>query len=468
MTYSKFGLITALIISAGACASTQDELPPDEGVGISEDAIANGYAAPWSLFNPVGALANALPDGSYRSFCTATLVAPNLVLTAKHCTSFGKMDEPVFFAIGFDSSHPDRVVEVNKFVWERTVSNSVTLLGADAGIGVLAEAISNIQPVSLVAANTFHHLPYANGLIWPGFMIPVGYGYQTDTHDAPVTPNSPFGTRFLGISRVAGISGDGYWPTVYGAANYAEFRADTIASGVLTEPLTQAQEDDILDKWNNGLILSPSDVVALSPTNPQPGDSGGPLLRFKHGRLKSYGIASGVIVSTGDDDDTIAKRTTIYTAFTPEVLHFVDSAKTCGTVPIQGQCNGATVERCSGINEGSPHIITEACANTCAQTPAGASCLPACNADSDCDSTAPGGVCNNNVCSWSSVQQCTGEPGDLGCLTCCLANNSGPAAFVECLGLCPFPSTPSASNDAKSTSLGIAVHRGNNSAPIQP
>ena len=470
MNNRKFGLAAALLIMGGACVAPREELPPDEDLGISEDAIVNGYAATWSLFDPVGALVQAEEGGTYRSFCTATLVAPTLVVTAKHCTGYGRMDEPVYFAIGFDSAQPDRLVQINKFLWERTVSDSITNLGADAGIGFLAEAITDVPLVSLVPADTFHHVPYWGGLILPSLMLPVGFGLQEfNPPFQPTDPNTPFGTRFLGISKVAAIEGDNYWPAVYGASNFAEFRGDVINGDNLTEPLTQAQEDNILDDWNNELTLGASDLVTVSPTVTHPGDSGGPILRLKHGGLATHGIVSGAIFSSGDDDHTILRRAAIYTAYTPEVLHFVDSAKACGTVPTRGECNGNTIERCTGIDQGPPQVATEVCADTCAETPDGAACLPACASDADCIAEAPGGVCSANVCNWAPVNQCLGEPGGFSCLLCCLNHKDGPTAFGECFGVCfPPPSQSSTSNSGGASMLINTPNHGEISVPIQP
>lgn len=65
-----------------ACSFEHAEV---ENVGRTSSAIIHGTES-GSTDDAVIALAHA-PNGSLKSFCTGTMVAPNLVLTARHCVS---------------------------------------------------------------------------------------------------------------------------------------------------------------------------------------------------------------------------------------------------------------------------------------------------------------------------------------------------------------------------------------------
>src|SRR5262245_34474249 len=67
-------LVVAICIGATGCLSTEDQ--PD--IGMDEQAIVNGR--PTDERPEVGIITN--------SGCTATLVAPRVILTAAHCVDF--------------------------------------------------------------------------------------------------------------------------------------------------------------------------------------------------------------------------------------------------------------------------------------------------------------------------------------------------------------------------------------------
>jgi V8-like Glu-specific endopeptidase len=104
-TVTHASALAALLATSIACSSTTEE--------TSEEDILGGVTVSATALQAVGAL--NLKD---QFFCTATLISPTLVLTAKHCayqvdatdqkaylmTHFGA----VTFNIGNSASSPER------------------------------------------------------------------------------------------------------------------------------------------------------------------------------------------------------------------------------------------------------------------------------------------------------------------------------------------------------------------------
>lgn len=78
-------LVAACALLSGACAARSDADPPHERVGRTIQGIVGGTISDGKQ-DAVVALAR-FEDGVRRGLCTATLVAPNLIVTARHCVS---------------------------------------------------------------------------------------------------------------------------------------------------------------------------------------------------------------------------------------------------------------------------------------------------------------------------------------------------------------------------------------------
>src|SRR5262245_2437866 len=109
------GTVPSLILAIQLVACSAPPAPP-EHICESAGAILNGAEAKSPMFDAIGAL--GVPDGhgAYRFFCSATLIAPAIALTAKHCTMTGNGESlldrgPVVFALGLDAEHPLSIVE---------------------------------------------------------------------------------------------------------------------------------------------------------------------------------------------------------------------------------------------------------------------------------------------------------------------------------------------------------------------
>ncbi len=121
--------------------------------------IYNGTETP-SLFNmtsgqqlAVGALVQQSAwGGGYSNFCTGTLIASNVVLTAAHCLQGLYSPSQVQFAIGSDASSPQAVFDVQQMEANSLYSpNSYTAASHDNAVLVLSESAytkaPNIEPI---------------------------------------------------------------------------------------------------------------------------------------------------------------------------------------------------------------------------------------------------------------------------------------------------------------------------------
>ena len=70
-----------LLAAGSACSSSTP------GPEASSDDIIGGVDAKGAKLNAIGTVGRKGFDGAFDYFCTATLVAPNVVLTAKHCAT---------------------------------------------------------------------------------------------------------------------------------------------------------------------------------------------------------------------------------------------------------------------------------------------------------------------------------------------------------------------------------------------
>lgn len=256
------------------CASSADEPARAEAPLIGGEVDARHVA--------VGAFVTGA-EADRKSFCTGTLVAPRVVVTAKHCTL--AMPADVAFAFGPDARHPTRIVGVDRFERALPERGGFMHLGSDVAGVVLAEAVTDVAPVP-VASRALD----ASDVGKP--VVAVGYGAQGSAGSAD--------TRKAGALQVIAVSGAPLplrYPTVDRFLDAAAEHVD--------HELGQFEIEDLTLTYRRMLLPSYEAYLSAPAVQTCHGDSGGPILRATApGSTAPYEVVA--VVSGGPLPGTIS------------------------------------------------------------------------------------------------------------------------------------------------------------------
>ena len=153
------------------------------------DAITYGFADTQNLFSNTGAFIVKSPTtGNIYPICSGTLIAPDVFLTASHCTAYFEASlAPRGFTafVSFDSPIPfgdlttkkTRLVEVTQVVTNPYYNQTQSDPGDIAVLLVSPRDTRGITPATLPSASLLDVLSVQNGLKDTAYTI-VGYGLQ--------------------------------------------------------------------------------------------------------------------------------------------------------------------------------------------------------------------------------------------------------------------------------------------------
>jgi hypothetical protein len=329
-------LLSTLALLA-ACADEHGALG-DVRYGIAQEPIIGGFLADEDLYDVTGALVAVHADEELV-FCTATLIGPEVIVTAKHCAkAFVELERAgsvIEWRTGADALSPAsrlRVVatqsapgDVGGYVGE----------GRDVAVALLEQPVAS-EPVELAPLDES----------WLGrSLITLGYGVFSPS-------GASDGRRRVGRETVSALSGRVHEALFGDFESFVEWtmtRQSTDADLIATTP---ADEVDVLrTQYELALLFDGHEAVgggAAEDSLTCRGDSGGPLLGVNaDGRFVSHGVISGGPDSVRSE----CEFGSVYATFGPVTLPFLIESRSwtdpCGELDAAGRCDGDVLERCA-------------------------------------------------------------------------------------------------------------------------
>ncbi len=289
-----------------------------------DSAIIDGAEAPLAKWDAIGSLQR---DGS--AYCTATLIAEDLVVSAKHCIV---RSAPVSFAIGGDAKKPKRIVRVDRFVGSPVFKGGYGELGSDVALFHLAEAIDDVAPLAV------DHRAWSKRDVTKGYSA-FGFG----RYDA-VVPGTD-GKRRTGKLTVRATSGRAL------AALYEseEDLAETL-EGLDGVKLTSADRETIHTAYEHELLDGYEIFAGMAQGDAQicHGDSGGPFLRAQGSKPLVAGVVSAGITL---GEVNYRCHGAFFATFGETTLALIDDALSCAKDVCAASCTGVLWKPTNGFSD---------------------------------------------------------------------------------------------------------------------
>jgi len=268
------------VLVLGACSSAGADLATTDSA-----EIINGEQANDATDDAIGSIMKEQPDGTFASFCTGTLVAPDRIITAKHCAaqklSGGGWDytighQKLAFGVGADSRHPKRVVPIESVIITSIDEGGWIELGSDVALYRLGESITDIAPIK-VAKKEFADTDEGKAF------RAIGYGSQDQAE-------TTFGTRYAGKVTLRAASGKMFHKMFGSLSAFEEAIAKHTSQGYVDgtkDALAQMYERELMPRYEAWVGEAEGDAQTCH------GDSGGPLLGDEDGERRIFGVVSG-------------------------------------------------------------------------------------------------------------------------------------------------------------------------------
>lgn len=270
-------LVTLLGLFSG-CAGDADPTPS------SEDDLKGGVVAREAVYGPVGAL-GAPGSTSFNVSCTGTLVAPKVVLTAKHCVTsdpegdaFDKLDAGLYFAPGLEASLKSPRYKVVSAAAAKLAEGGFIEYGSDVALLQLESAPPGLTPALVRAA---HPAVQEVGKK----LTVVGFGFdETDKN----------GIRKRGTVTLRATGGRALGPVFS-----SRTALDSLIEKKEGDRSALSPDDDrsaqVARYWEHQLLPTHEAFVGLAAGDAQPcrSDSGAPVLVLENGRPVVVAVISG-------------------------------------------------------------------------------------------------------------------------------------------------------------------------------
>ena len=202
------GFTTAALFTTALVGCTNTTLDSAEGDSAESETIQQpilgGQLATGDKYRAVGALVHALVIPGigfipFNAFCSATLVGPNEILTARHCTP--SINNPPFpgllayFTVGDNAYAPDEYIPIAGFVTAPPSPSPSQGLLLDGGRDI-AVAYLESSPATAIPAQIGE---FERSMLGSRFEI-AGYGYNAEFA----------GLRYAGLSTASALEGHWY------------------------------------------------------------------------------------------------------------------------------------------------------------------------------------------------------------------------------------------------------------------
>lgn len=365
-----FRISTVLALCAAAslyaCGAGQADVASDD-----EDIIG-GYDNNSAKYNAVGTVGAKDSKGVYQFFCTATLISPTEVLTAKHCVLETDQTSPfynqklvnlipIYFAIGADSTKPSKVIQAIAADVATPREGGFVGLGSDVGIYHLIEPVAAADAKPIKFSTTALKDKSATNAADKGDLgkrfTAMGYGVSDQLDRA--------GKKKIGSLDLNALSGKAFENMFGSVDGFAEYLKDLYGDQLIDDNM------DVVTDWYNssGMLAGYDAYLGNKPGNVQTcyGDSGGPLLRKENGEMRIFGTVSGGMPSLNlacDYGSFYAALGTKTLAAINKSLQYKDPCRNGNVVAdVKGSCSGTVARRCTGPFEGDRRLSEIDCAD---------------------------------------------------------------------------------------------------------
>jgi trypsin len=334
---------SSLLIGASFSVLAACSDPPALELGQRQLDIIRGVPAASADLDHTGALLyHVRSSGAEGILCSATLIGPETLVTAKHCVAplvaFERVGIDVSWARGPDFNTPLELVPIAAFARSPIETGGAFGYGSDVAI------IHLERPVAVTPAVV---KPFTAELLGQSF-ITLGYGISTP--DGVVD-----GLRRSGSETVTAVHGNIYealfgdfetfvewWVTgLTSDADFLELIAQNPGSVDLGALSTEYASWVLLDQHEAVAGTKPGDTQSCT------GDSGGPLATIgADGRFETYAVVSGGASSAR----SVCDFGQVFATFGPVTFPFVEAAAgwtdPCADVDARGDCDGNVARRC--------------------------------------------------------------------------------------------------------------------------
>lgn len=301
-----------MLAATAVLACSQASEVSDVQLSTTTQAILGGAPADEAKYGAVGALVFAIPDvGVLDVFCSGTLVGPQALVTARHCTpsiDFALANGLIpAFAFGPDAFNPTQLVTITGYVAAPPApGNEKGLLldgGRDVAVAYLDTAPTGVTPAKLGQ--------FDKDMLGKRFTI-AGFGVSEFA--------GTYGQRFAGSATARAL--EGRWYKLLFDGDY-----DAYLEWYFTDSSVALPSEEEAKEWwkiyrleNKYELLAgglPGEAVGCY------GDSGGPLLLGRSAaKLTIYGVSFAVEGTFS----TVCGLGAGYLVFNRKMLDFVEDA----------------------------------------------------------------------------------------------------------------------------------------------